>query len=86
MQPAADTSDPRGAELHDAGRAASPAAAARFRVKLVGQADPAGEQTARVLAGDRGRGQARPFSAADLVAVLATCENGGAKIDHSAAV
>ena len=71
------------AELHDAGRAASSAAmavaAARFRARLAGQADPAGEQTARVLAGyrrtagDRGRGQARPFSAADLAAVLATC-------------
>ena len=56
------------AELHDAGRAASSAAmtvaAARFRARLAGQADPAGEQTARVLAGYRGRGQARPFSAA----------------------
>ena len=71
------------AEFHDAGRAASSAAmavaAARFRARLAGQADPAGEQTARVLAGyrrtagDRGRGQARPFSAADLAAVLATC-------------
>ena len=71
------------AELHDAGRAASSAAmavaAARFRARLAGQADPAGERTARVLAGyrrtagDRGRGQARPFSAADLAAVLATC-------------
>ena len=54
-------------------------AAARFRARLAGQADPAGEQTARVLAGyrrtagDRGRVQARPFSAADLAAVLATC-------------
>ena len=71
------------AELHDAGRAASSAAmavaAAQFRARLAGQAGPAGEQTARVLAGyrrtagDRGRGQARPFSAADLAAVLATC-------------
>ena len=71
------------AELHDAGRAASSAAtavaAARFRARLAGQSDPAGERTARVLAGyrrtagDRGRGQARPFSAADLAAVLATC-------------
>ena len=71
------------AELHDAGRAASSAAmavaAARFRARLAGQADPSGERTARVLAGyrrtagDRGRGQARPFSAADLAAVLATC-------------
>ena len=71
------------AELHDAGRAASSAAmavaAARLRARLAGQADPAGEQTARVLAGyrrtagDRGRGQARPFTAEDLAAVLATC-------------
>ena len=49
-------------------------AAARFRARLAGQADPSGERTARVLtgyrrtAGDRGRGQARPFSAADLAA------------------
>ena len=71
------------AELHDAGRASSSAsmavAAACFRAKLAGQPTPAGERTARVLAGyrrtasDRGRGQARPFSAADLAAVLATC-------------
>ena len=71
------------AELHDAGRAPSSAAmtvaAARFRAKLAGQSSPAGELTARVLAGyrrsagDRGRGQARPFNAADLAAVLATC-------------
>ena len=71
------------AELHDAGRAPCIAsmtvAAARFRAKLAGQPSPAGELTARVLAGyrrtagDRGRGQARPFSAADLAAVLATC-------------
>ena len=71
------------AELHDAGRASSSAtmavAAACFRAKLVGQPTPAGERTARVLAGyrrtagDRGRGQARPFGAADLAAVLATC-------------
>ena len=56
------------AEFHDAGRAASSAAmavaAACFRAKLSGQPHPAG---------DRGRGQARPFSAADLAAVLATC-------------
>ena len=42
------------AELHDAGRAASSAAmavaAARFRARLAGQADPAGARTARVLA------------------------------------
>ena len=54
-------------------------AAARFRARLAGQADPAGARTARVLAGyrrtagDRGRGQARPFSAPALAAVLATC-------------
>ena len=59
--------------------AATAVAAARFRARLAGQSDPAGERTARVLAGyrrtagDRGRGQARPFSAADLAAVLATC-------------
>ena len=67
------------AELHDAGRAASSAAtavaAARFRAKLAGDPSPAGEATARVLGGyrrttaDRGRGQARPFSAADLAAI-----------------
>ena len=71
------------AELHDAGRASSSAsmavAAACFRAKLAGQPAPAGERTARVLAGyrrtagDRGRGQARPFGASDLAAVLATC-------------
>ena len=71
------------AELHDAGRAASSAAmavaAARFRARLAGEPSPAGEATARVLAGyrrttaERGRGQARPSTAADLAAVLATC-------------
>ena len=71
------------AELHDAGRASSTAsmavAAACFRAKLAGQPAPAGERTARVLAGyrrtasDRGRGQARPFGLSDLAAVLATC-------------
>ena len=71
------------AALHDTGRASSSAAlavaAARFRAKLAGQADPAGPRTARVLAGyrrtavGRGRGQAPPFTAADLAAVLATC-------------
>ena len=70
------------AELHDAGRASSSAsmavAAACFRAKLAGESTPAGERTARVLAGyrrtasDRGRGQARPFGASDLAAVLAT--------------
>ena len=43
------------AELHDAGRASSSAsmavAAACFREKLVGQLTPAGERTARMLAG-----------------------------------
>ena len=71
------------AELHDAGRASSSAsmavAAACFRAKLAGQPVPAGERTARVLAGyrrtagERGRGQARPFGVSDLAAVLATC-------------
>ena len=71
------------AELHDAGRASSSAAmavaAACFRAKLAGQPAPAGERTARVLAGyrrtagDRGRGQARAFGVSDLAAVLATC-------------
>ena len=71
------------AELHDAGRASSSAsmavAAACFRAKLAGQPAPAGERTARVLAwyrrtaGDRGRGQARPFGVSGLAAVLATC-------------
>ena len=71
------------AELHDAGRASSSAsmavAAACFRATLAGQPIPAGERTARVLAGyrrtagDRGRGQARPFGVSDLAAVLATC-------------
>ena len=71
------------AELHDQGRApasaATAVAAACFRARLAGEAGPAGERTARVLAGyrrtagDRGRGQARPFGAADLAAVLATC-------------
>ena len=71
------------AELHDQGRAPASAstavAAACFRARLAGEPSPAGERTARVLggyrrtAGDRGRGQARPFGAADLAAVLATC-------------
>ena len=71
------------AELHEQGRApssASPAvAAARFRARLAGAPSPARERTARVLAGyrrtavERGRGQARPFGAADLTAVLASC-------------
>ena len=71
------------AELDDQGRspasAATAVAAACFRARLAGEPNPAGERTARVLAGyrrtaaDRGRGQARPFGAADLAAVLATC-------------
>ena len=71
------------AELHEQGRAPSSAsmavAAAGFRARLAGEQSPAGERTARVLAGyrrigvSRGRGQARPFVAADLAAVLATC-------------
>ena len=54
-------------------------AATCFRAKLAGLPTPAGERTARVLAGyrrtagDRGRGQARPFGVSDLAAVLATC-------------
>ena len=54
-------------------------AAACFRARFAAQPTPAGERTARVLAGyrrtasDRGRGQARPFGATDLAAVLATC-------------
>ena len=71
------------AELHDQGRAPASAstavAAACFRARLAGEPSPAGERTARVLAGyrrtggDRGRGQARPFGVSDLAAVLATC-------------
>ena len=71
------------AELHDQGRAPASAstavAAACFRARLAGEPSPGGERTARVLAGyrrtagERGRGQARPFGAADLAAVLATC-------------
>ena len=72
------------AALHDTGLAPSSAAtavaAARFRARLTSEASPAGERTARVLArfqrtaGNRGRGQTRPFGAADLAAVLATCQ------------
>ena len=70
--------------IFEAGRAPATAAlavaAVRFRAKLVGQPDPAGECTARVLAGyrrtaaDRGRGQAAPLSADGLAAILATAE------------
>ena len=69
-------------ELFEAGRAPATAAlavaAVRFRAKLAGQPDPAGEATARVLGGyrrtaaDRGRGQAAPLSADGLAAILAT--------------
>ena len=71
-------------ELFEAGRApattALAVAAVRFRAKLAGQPDPAGEATARVLGGyrrtaaDRGRGQAAPLRAARLAAILATAE------------
>ena len=70
--------------IFEAGRAPATAAlavaAVRFRAKLAGQPDPAGECTARVLAGyrrtaaDRGRGQAAPLSADGLAAILATAE------------
>ena len=66
------------AHVFELGRAASTAAqavkAANFRAKLARQPPPAGERTARVLAGyrrtaaDRGRGQAAPFTADDLAA------------------
>ena len=69
-------------ELFEAGRAPATAAlavaAVRFRAKLAGQPDPAGETTARVLGGyrrtaaDRGRGQAAPLRADGLAAILAT--------------
>ena len=71
-------------ELFEAGRAPATAAlavaAVRFRAKLAGQPDPAGEATARVLGGyrrtaaDRGRGQAAPLRADGLAAILATAE------------
>ena len=59
------------AELHEQGRApssASPAvAAARFRARLAGEPSPAGERTARVLAGYRRTAvRARPGSGAPL--------------------
>ena len=70
--------------IFEAGRAPATAAlavaAVRFRAKLAGQPGPAGEATARVLAGyrrtaaDRGRGQAAPLSADGLAAILATAE------------
>ena len=70
--------------IFEAGRAPATAAlavaAVRFRAKLAGQPDPAGEATARVLGGyrrtaaDRGRGQAAPLRADGLAAILATAE------------
>ena len=54
-------------------------AAPASQTRLAGEPSPAGERTARALAGyrrpaaDRGRSQARPFGAANLAAVLATC-------------
>ena len=67
--------------IFEAGRAPATAAlavaAVRFRAKLVGQADPAGPATARVLGGyrrtaaDRGRGQAAPLSADGIVTLSA---------------
>ena len=78
------------AVLHDAGRAPASAstavAAARFRARLAGLDDPAGEATARVLAGfrrsaaERGRGQVagvRWEQADDAAAVAA---NGGQRL------
>ena len=66
--------------IFEAGRAPATAAmavaAVRFRAKLAGQPDPAGEAPARVLGGyrrtaaDRGRGQAAPLSADGLAAML----------------
>ena len=68
-------------ELFEAGRAPA-VAAVRFRAKLAGQPDPAGEATARVLGGYRrtaadrgqGQGQAAPLRADGLAAILATAE------------
>ena len=70
--------------VFESGRAPATAAlavaAVRFRAKLAGQPDPAGEATARVLGGyrrtaaDRGRGQAAPLRADGLAAILATAE------------
>ena len=72
------------AHMFESGRAPATAAlavaAVRFRAKLAGQPDPAGEATARVLGGyrrtaaDRGRGQAAPLRADGLAAILATAE------------
>ena len=63
-----------------AGRAPATAAlaAVRFRAKLAGQPDPAGEATARVLGGYRrtaaDRGRAAPLRADGLAAILATAD------------
>ena len=75
------------AELHDAGRASSSAsmavAAACFRAKLAGQPTPAGERTARVLAGyrrtasDRGRGPAGERTARVLAGYRRTASDRG---------
>ena len=62
--------------------ASTTVAAACFRARLARAPSPAGERTARVLAGyrrsagDRGRGQARPFGAADLVRRSKTNQEG----------
>ena len=64
-------------------------AAGCFRVRLAREPSPAGERTARVLAGyrrtdsDLGRGQARAFWAADLAAVLATLPPAAGLLLHS---
>ena len=70
--------------MFESGRAPATAAlavaAVRFRAKLAGQPDPAGEATARVLGGyrrtaaDQGLGQAAPLRADGLAAILATAE------------
>ena len=64
--------------IFEAGRAPATAAlavaAVRFRAKLAGQADPAGEATARVLAGFRRTGagaMAAPLSRAAILAIPA---------------
>ena len=72
------------AHVFESGRAPATAAlavaAVRFRAKLAGQPDPAGEAPARVLGGyrrtaaDRGRGQAAPLRADGLAAILATAD------------
>ena len=69
-------------ELFDAGKASASAsmvvAAVRFRARLSGLESPTGPATERVLAGfrrqatGRGRGQAKPCTADNLAAILAT--------------